>query len=202
MNYDSDLDEAILLAALPDHNLQKQLQSTLLWNHPDLAEKFVLSKSSTWRKQDFEKATIMALALDCVTILELLLNYGVSVQSILNKNLLEFLYGYRALVQTNCSTMKYEENDYVEMNIKEREKVSELWSFNEHEEYEVCIISKWLFHTGLNSSGITSSQLRPLSTKSCRSIFIAAVIGVIFSVKSNISATLETQCLLVNFSGI
>ena len=68
----------------------------------------------------------MALALDRVAFLELLLNYGVSVQSILNKNLLEFFYGYRALVRTNCSTMKYEENDYLVMNIEEREKVSEL----------------------------------------------------------------------------
>ena len=81
----------------------------------------------------------MALALDRVAFLELLLNYGVSVQSILNKNLLGFLYGYRALVRTNCSTMKYEENDYLVMNIEEREKVSELWSFNEHEEDKVCI---------------------------------------------------------------
>ena len=80
----------------------------------------------SFQKEDFEEATIMALALDRVAFLELLLNYGVSVQSFLKKNLLEFLYGYRALVRTNCSTMKYEENDYLVMNIEEREKVSEL----------------------------------------------------------------------------
>ena len=78
----------------------------------------------------------MALALDRVAFLELLLNYGVSVQSILNQNLLEFLYGYVARVHTN-STMKYTENDYC--SLTEKEKVSELWGFPEHEEAEVCI---------------------------------------------------------------
>ena len=80
----------------------------------------------------------MALALDRVAFLKLLLNYGVSVQSILNQNLLEFLYGY-VLVNTNCSTMKYEKNDYCRLSEKEKEKVSELMGFLEHEEDEVCI---------------------------------------------------------------
>ena len=79
----------------------------------------------------------MALALDRVAFLELLLNYGVSVQSILNQNLLEFLYGYVALVRKNWSTMKYKKNDYC--SLIEKKKVSELWGITEHEEDKVCI---------------------------------------------------------------
>ena len=79
----------------------------------------------------------MALALDRIAFLELLLNYGASVQSILNQNLLEFLYGYVALAHTSGSTMKYKKNDYC--SLIEKEKVSELLVFTEHEGDKVCI---------------------------------------------------------------
>ena len=42
------------------------------------------------------------------------------------------------------------------------------------------------------------SQLRPLLTSVCNSIFIDAVIGVIFPIKSKMSATFEAQFRLVN----
>ena len=44
-----------------------------------------------------------------------------------------------------------------------------------------------------------SSQLRLLFTSVCKSNFIVTVIGVILPVRSNISNTFETQCLLVRF---
>ena len=44
--------------------------------------------------------------------------------------------------------------------------------------------------------------MRPLVTSVCKSIFIAAVIGVIFPVKSKISATFETQFRLVSLDAM
>ena len=60
------------------------------------------------------------------------------------------------------------------------------------------IISKYESQTDLRSS----SQLRPLLTSVCKLIFIAAITGVIFSVKSKISAIFETQFCLVNLDGM
>ena len=65
-----------------------------------------------------------------------------------------------------------------------------------------CIISMWLFHISFKSSDILSSQDRPLLTKVCRFNIIVAVIGVIFPVKSNTSATFDTHCLLVRWNGM
>ena len=48
---------------------------------------------------------IMALALNNVEFVELLLEYGVSIGSILTKEVVEFLYGYRALDKS--SPMRY-----------------------------------------------------------------------------------------------
>ena len=38
------------------HKPEKQLQLTLLWNRPDLAENFVLSKSRTWEVIEVKEA--------------------------------------------------------------------------------------------------------------------------------------------------
>ena len=72
----------------------------------------------------------MALALNRVAFLELLLNYGVSVQSILTENFLQFLYGYVAIIRTNCSPIKYEAADYCDF--EEIDLVPELCHLIEH----------------------------------------------------------------------
>ena len=72
----------------------------------------------------------MALALNRVAFLELLLNYGVSVQSILTQNVLQFLYGYVATVRTNCSPIKYEAADFCVF--EEIDLVPELCQVIEH----------------------------------------------------------------------
>ena len=82
----------------------------------------------------------MALALDRVQFLKLLLNYGVSVQSILTQNLLEFLYGFVTIVRTNSSPIKYEEADYCDF--KEKDLVPELFRLIEHKKrsaWKACI---------------------------------------------------------------
>ena len=78
----------------------------------------------------------MALALDRVQFLKLLLNYGVSVQSILTQNLLEFLYGYVTIVRTNSSPMKYEEADYCDF--EKKDLVPELCRLIEHKKGSAC----------------------------------------------------------------
>ena len=72
----------------------------------------------------------MALALNRVKFLELLLNYGISIQSILTQNFLQFLYGYVAIVRNNCSPIKYEAADFC--NFKEINLVPELCHVFEH----------------------------------------------------------------------
>ena len=63
-------------------------------------------------------------------------------------------------------------------------------------------MSKFESQIGLSSSGMVSSQSNFLITSSCESIFIDAVIGVIFPVRSNILANFEAHCRLVGFEGI
>ena len=55
---------------------------------------------------------------------------------------------------------------------------------------------------GLSSSGILSFNWIPLDTRSRKSIFIAAVIGVNFPTTSYISHTFDKQCLRVKIRGI
>ena len=64
------------------------------------------------------------------------------------------------------------------------------------------IVSKCEIQIGRSSSGMASSQSNRRTTNSCKSSFIVAVIGVILPVGSQISATFDTQCLLVITSGI
>ena len=78
----------------------------------------------------------MALALDRVQFLKLLLNYGVSVQSILTQNLLEFLYEFVTIVRTNSSPIKYEEADYCDF--EEKDLVPELCRLIEHKKRSAC----------------------------------------------------------------
>ena len=60
--------------------------------------------------------------------------------------------------------------------------------------FEACV--------GHRLSGIMSSQANFLSTNTCRSNLIAAVIGFTFPAMSNIYATSDALCLLVSFSGV
>lgn len=71
----------------------------------------------------------MALAQNRVTFLEVLLNCGVNLQSFLTQNILQFLYGYVAIVRTNYSPIKYESGDYCD--VEENDLVSELCQINE-----------------------------------------------------------------------
>ena len=57
-------------------------------------------------------------------------------------------------------------------------------------------------YIGHRLSGVLSSQANFLSTNTCRSSLIAAVIGVKSRAISNTSATFEMLCLLVSFSGV
>lgn len=50
---------------------------------------------------------IMSLALDRVNFVRLFLRYGVSIETILSNDVLEFLYGYAARASPT-STLKYE----------------------------------------------------------------------------------------------
>ena len=66
----------------------------------------------------------------------------------------------------------------------------------------LLIMSKFEAYIGRRLSGILSFQANFLSTNTCRSNLIAAVIGVKFPAMSNIYATSDTLCLLVSFSGV
>ena len=74
----------------------------------------------------------MALALNRVAFLELLLNYGVSAQSILTQNFLQFLYGYVAIVSANSSPIEYEAADYCNFENEEKDLVPELCHIIDH----------------------------------------------------------------------
>ena len=63
------------------------------------------------------------------------------------------------------------------------------------------IMSKWSVHTCRRLSGIWPFHGIPLSTKSCRSSFIPAVMGVNSPVMSYIRATCEWQCFRVKING-
>ncbi|XP_047126609.2 transient receptor potential cation channel subfamily M member 1 isoform X2 [Hydra vulgaris] len=97
MSKKSGVDEAVLKALLTGGRqlpLFEQLKLTLLWDRSDLA-KDCLSASTDASEKDLNSAMIMALAMDRVEFVKLFLNYGISIQSLLSPDVLQFLYGYR-----------------------------------------------------------------------------------------------------------
>nr|XP_047126608.1 transient receptor potential cation channel subfamily M member 1-like isoform X2 [Hydra vulgaris] len=97
MSEKSGVDEAVLKALLTGGRqvpLFEQLKFTLLWDRSDLA-KDCLSASADASEKDLNSAMIMALAMDRVEFVKLFLNYGISIQSLLSPDVLQFLYGYR-----------------------------------------------------------------------------------------------------------
>ena len=107
-----DCDDAILTALLKGNSKSlshyEQLQFAILWDREDLAQTKILSPMTKWipmdgsdgcdgeGKKELDRLMIMALALNRTKLVKLLLDYGVSIKSLLTKQVLEFLYWFCA----------------------------------------------------------------------------------------------------------
>ena len=131
-----DTDDAILTALLKDKSTSpshyEQMRLAILWDRVDLAETRIMSKvGGSWvprpptkssgslspeedkqlsqselAQHELNELMIMALAMDKVGFVKLLLGYGVSIKSLLTKQILQFLYGFRRSL--GVSTIRYE----------------------------------------------------------------------------------------------
>ena len=83
----------------------------------------------------------MALALNRVDFLELLLNYCVSVNSILTKSLLQFLYGYQSRISQSPIKEMIETKDYcsVDESDKHYNTIKTLCGYTGQEMNKCCI---------------------------------------------------------------
>ena len=97
--------------------------------------------ASLFQEDDLQNATIMALALNRVDFLELLLNYCVSVNSILTESLLQFLYGYQSRISQSPIKEMIEDKDYcsVDDNYKHYNTIKTLCGYTGQETSKCCI---------------------------------------------------------------
>ena len=97
--------------------------------------------ASLFQEDDLQNATIMALALNRVDFLELLLNYCVSVNSILTKSLLQFLYGYQSRISQSPIKEMIEDKHYcsVDENCKHYNTIKTLCGYTGQETSKCCI---------------------------------------------------------------
>ena len=100
-----DLDSAILKALLKEGGTSayRQLELSLSWNRVDLARDKVFSKMVFWEGnlEVLNWITIMAIAMNNSRFVQLLLEYGVSISSILKVE----------VVSMNAMDLKYAEKN-------------------------------------------------------------------------------------------
>ena len=94
-----------------------------------------------FQDEELQSATIMALALNHVGFLELLLNYYVSVSSILTKPLLEFLYGYASRINLSPIKEMFNDSDYskIEKTYNHLHTVKKLCNYAGQDTTRCCI---------------------------------------------------------------